>query len=135
MTEEQEFDKWNKQKKSLHLKPDLVKFYPHKRQVWMAVYGKNIGYEQNGAGDNFFRPILVIKKFNNKMFWIVPLSSKQKQIDFYYNFLDLNDIPAAIILAQLKLVSIKRFYRLMYTLDKQKFEKIIDRLTILLNEN
>jgi mRNA interferase MazF len=83
----------------------------------MSVLGKNIGFEQNGGGDNFSRPFLVIKKFNNHMFWIVPLSSKQKDLNFYFNFIDLEDNKVSAILAQMKLVSIKRFKRKMYEID------------------
>jgi hypothetical protein len=38
----------------------------------MSSFGKNIGYEQNGSGANFSRPILIIRKFNNHMYWVVP---------------------------------------------------------------
>ena len=56
----------------------------------MCSLGKNLGYEQNGSGNNFSRPVLVLKKFNNRMFWCIPLSTKQNKFDFYYNFIDPN---------------------------------------------
>jgi len=34
----------------------------------LASLGKNIGYEQDGNGSGFSRPVLVVKKFNNQMF-------------------------------------------------------------------
>jgi mRNA interferase MazF len=85
------FDEWNEQKKNIEQSSDTYSeplLYPKEGEVWMSVLGKNIGFEQNGGGDNFSRPFLVIKKFNNHMFWIVPLSSKQKSLNFFYNFTD-----------------------------------------------
>jgi mRNA-degrading endonuclease toxin of MazEF toxin-antitoxin module len=43
------------------------------------------GREQIGRLQNFSRPILVIKKFNNWIFWVVPLSTKQKRHGFQFN--------------------------------------------------
>jgi len=54
---------------------------------------------------------LIVKKFNNKMFWVVPLTSKQKALDFYHNFTDATGHAASAILAQLRLLSLKRFDR------------------------
>lgn len=79
------YDDWNTIKKELESVESDVHKYPKEGEVWMSSLGKNIGYEQNGAGDTFSRPVVIIKKFNNHMFWIIPLSTKQKSLDFYYN--------------------------------------------------
>ncbi|MFA7252365.1 MAG: type II toxin-antitoxin system PemK/MazF family toxin [Candidatus Paceibacterota bacterium] len=86
-----DFDKWNEIKKEIETKFDPPPTFPKIGEVWMISLGRNIGFEQNGIGLNFSRPVLVVKKFNNKMFWCVPLSTKQKQIDFYFNFTDPNN--------------------------------------------
>ncbi len=77
MDDLKEFDVWNSLKKKIQTDNNDINFFPKEGEVWMSAVGKNIGYEQNGSGDNFSRPILIIKKFNNHMFWGVPLSSKQ----------------------------------------------------------
>ncbi len=64
---EKEFDKWNEQKKQIAADDD-PKLFPKTGEIWMSVIGKNIGFEQNGGGESFSRPALVVKKFNNKMF-------------------------------------------------------------------
>lgn len=99
----------------------------------MCVVGKNIGYEQDGSGLSFSRPVIVVKKFNNKMFWVVPLSTKQKELDFYMNFIDLSGQPVSAILAQLRLMSSKRFKRNMYELPRVEFEEIRTRLSAYLS--
>ena len=94
----------------------------------MCVMGKNIGIEQNGSITDFVRPILVVKKFNNQMFWVVPLSGKQKRLDFYYNFTDPQRMVVSAILAQLRMMSTKRFMRKMYTLAANHYIRIRESL-------
>ena len=96
------FDEWNEVKKTLDYKNDNVLF-PKEGEVWMMFCGLNVGSEQNGSGENFSRPVLMVKKFNNTMFWVVPLSTKQKEIDYYFNFTDVGGNAVSAILAQLKL--------------------------------
>jgi mRNA-degrading endonuclease toxin of MazEF toxin-antitoxin module len=99
----------------------------------MVSLGKNIGFEQSGSGECFSRPVVVIQKINNQMFWCVPLSTKQKALHFYYNFTDPNNQHVSAILGQLKLVSIKRFQREMYQLPWEIFDAIKDGLRALLD--
>lgn len=101
----------------------------------MCAVGMNIGFEQNGTGRIFERPALVVKKFNNKMYWIAPLSTKQKEYDFYYNFIDPNGKKGSVILAQLRLVSVRRFIRDMYKINEADFDAILVRITAFLSKS
>ncbi len=125
---EQEFDAWNEFKKDLNKTIPLFANFPKKGEVWIVALGKNIGYEQEGTGANFTRPVLVIKKFNNDMFWCLPLSTKQKDINFYFNFTDPSDQNVSVILPQMKLLSIKRFQRKLYEIPWGLFGKIKNHL-------
>lgn len=119
-----DFDVWNEIKKKTEQKEQRLEAIPQEREVWVAIIGRNIGREQHGELQNFSRPVLVIKKFNNEMFWIIPLTRKQKNLDFYFNFVDVNNKQASGVLAQMKMMSIKRFERKIYTLDRKIFEKM-----------
>lgn len=119
-----EFDVWNEIKKKLHKETDVPDRFPKEGEVWMSVLGKNIGYEQNGRGDNFSRPLLVVKKFNNHIFWTIPLSTKQKRLDFYHNFTDPDKNLVSVILAQMKLTSLKRLKRKLYDLSQKELEEV-----------
>jgi mRNA-degrading endonuclease toxin of MazEF toxin-antitoxin module len=123
---ENEFDRWNEVKKKIDIQEQNVKDigFPQQGEVWIAILGKNIGREQNGAIDDFSRPVLVIKTFNTSMFWIVPLSTKQKHFDFNYNFNDVTGRPVSALIAQLRLVSHKRFQRKLYDMPLFDFGKI-----------
>lgn len=127
-----DFDRWNDHKKGISLRFSGLGAYPQEREVWICSIGKNIGREQNGGLRDFSRPVLVIKKFNNEMFWVVPLSTKQKQLDFYFNYIDPYGLPATAIVAQMRLVSIRRFQRDVYVLPPLLWEKIISLIHSLL---
>jgi len=117
----EDFDRWNELKKKIDTKRNMPNNFPKEGEVWMCDVGLNIGFEQNGSEDNFSRPMLIIKKFNNHMFWAIPLSTKQKDFDFYFNFIDPNGLKVSAKLAQLKLVSVKRLKRDLYILPNDTF--------------
>ncbi len=128
-----DFDKWNEQKKSIEAGIAEGGGFPKAGEVWMCAIGRNIGFEQNGGGDNFSRPVLVVKKFNNQMFWAVPLSTKQKDFDFYFNFTDRDNKKVSAILAQMKLVSVKRFKRNLYYIPDELLREMRARLCTFLS--
>lgn len=126
------FDLWNILKKKVNGQDTIPNAFPKEGEVWMVYLGKNIGFEQNGGGADFSRPVLVIKKFNNHMFWTIPLSTKQKSFNFYYNYVDPNGQQVAAILAQMKLTSIKRFQRKLYALDASLVGHVKQKLKLFL---
>ena len=128
MSMEKKFDEWNILKKSIEDQPIKSELFLKPGEVWMIVLGLNIGHEQNGSGEHYSRPGLIIKKFNRNMFWILPLSTQQKDLDFYYNFTDPLGRDVAVILAQIKLCSVKRIKRKLYDIDKENFKIIISKL-------
>jgi mRNA interferase MazF len=128
---EKDFDRWTTIKKQLAHDVPLPLAFPKNGEVWMCTLGKNLGREQNGRSQDFSRPVLVIKKFNNEIFWVVPLSTKQKPLDFYYN--DPSGTAVAAVLAQLRLVSINRFRRGIYVLPATLLREVRARLRAFLS--
>ncbi len=123
-----DFDAWNEIKKKIETEGNEPNKFPKEGETWMGSLGRNVGFEQNGSGDNFSRPVLIIKKFNNHMFWCIPLSTKQKDFDFYFNFTDPNNQNVSVILAQMKLVSVKRLSRKLYEFESETFERVKAKL-------
>lgn len=119
-----QFDRWNELKKSIEQEVDDPHKFPKEGEVWMCSLGKNIGFEQNGSGESFSRPVMIVKKFNNHMFWTIALSTKQKRFDFYFNYTDPNGLKVSGILAQMKLTSQKRLKRKLYEMPTEEFEKV-----------
>jgi len=127
-----DFDNWNELKKKIDVEKNEPDRFPKESEVWMSSLGKNIGFEQNGSGDNFSRPILIIKKFNNQMFWVIPLSTKQKGFDFYFNYTDSNNQKVSAILAQMKLLSVKRLKRKLYDVPNKLFDEMKQKIKLFL---
>lgn len=123
-----DFDSWNELKKNIEAEKNDPDKFPKEGEVWMCSLGRNIGFEQNGSEDNFSRPILIIKKFNNHMFWAISLSTKQKDFDFYFNYTDPNNQKVSAILAQMKLVSVKRLKRKLYEIPNELFDEMKQKL-------
>ncbi len=75
------FDAWNNLKKisSIRTDNDVEDFYFSEREVWWLEMGVNIGHEQDGKGESFLRPVVILKKINKFTFIGVPLSSVQKK--------------------------------------------------------
>ncbi len=101
----------------------------------MCSLGKNIGYEQCGSGQKFLRPVLLIKKFNQNMFWAVPLTTKQKALYFYYNFTAPNGVKESAILSQLRLISVKRLTRKYFNVSKTDADNIRNKLVLFIKKN
>jgi len=117
-----EFDRWNEIKKEIDKKEKLPHF--HEREIWFISVGENIGIEQNGKGEKFLRPVLIIKKFNKEQFLGVMLTSKCKDSKFLFKIKE----NSCVNLSQIRVFSAKRLLRLKSKLKLFKFEEIISKL-------
>ncbi len=124
------FLKWTRLKLHLHTAPE-PEFYFKEREIWWASLGANIGYEQDGKNDTFERPVLVLKKFNKHVLWILPLTSSSKDGPYYFKT-KYHEDEYRIILSQLRLVSSKRLTRKIRTLPRPEFDEIRKRIRALL---
>ena len=119
---EKDFQKWHKAKKELD--KNLSRLFFHEREVWWCSIGLNIGFEQDGRGECFARPILIFKKFNNEVFWAIPLSTKIKKGKFYVS-IELGDgVPRVVIISQLRLMDAKRLIDKMSTVSDANYKLI-----------
>ena len=86
----------------------------------------NIGFEQDGKGFNFARPVLIFKKFNNETFWAIPLTTKIK-IGKYWFSVDLEDgIKRTAVLSQVRLADAKRLYQKIGVLGEGQYQKLTE---------
>src|SRR3989338_7959928 len=102
-----DYNEWHKKKTNIEHSSEKRVFF-HEREVWWCSLGANVGFEQDGKGIKFARPVLVFKKFNKEVFWALPISTRIKKGKFYES-LDLHDdIPRVAIISQLRLIDGKR---------------------------
>ncbi|KUK77263.1 MAG: Uncharacterized protein XD93_0441 [candidate division WS6 bacterium 34_10] len=116
------FDEWNELKKNLQKYSMPPYFKP--REIWWCHLGSNIGFEQDGKGADFARPVLVLNSYNRNIFLAVPLSSKIKPDNFYYKKIKYSNNRYSVIISQIRLLDSKRLIRKITTLDKKQFEEV-----------
>ncbi len=117
---ERDFDRWNELKKILHSKPEKITF--NEGEIWWCSLGLNLGSEQDGKNELFERPVLILRKFNESIALIAPLTSVLKRNRYHYIL-----GTEAVILSQLRLVSVKRFQRFVKIIPDTDVVRIKER--------
>jgi len=114
-----DFDNWNKFKKELHTNGNPS--YAHEREIWWCSLGINVGSEQDGTGINFDRPVLVVKGFNQNIFFGVALTGQKREGKYYFYIGKTDGRDSSAILSQVRLIDAKRLVRKMGTIDEATF--------------
>ncbi len=123
-----DFDRWNEKKKIINLK-DIDNVFFRTREVWWCHLGLNVGYEQDGKGDEFRRPVLIFKKFNAETFWGLSLTSQHKLGKYYFSF-DVFSVETknTVNLSQIKLIDSKRLIDKIGYINEENFLEIKNRM-------
>lgn len=121
-----DFDGWNLQKKQLHEKGAAP--YYHQREVWWCSLGVNVGFEQDGTGEHYDRPVVVIRGFSPHVFFGVALTGRKKSGRFFTPVGTVDGREASAILSQVRLIDTRRLVRKIGTLDEGIFERLCDAL-------
>ncbi len=129
-----EFWKWHRLKEQLNDRKRRVFFY--EREIWFCSIGLNVGSEQDGKNAWFERPVLIFKKCNPDLFWGIPLTTKSKTGNWYFQFKIFyeNSIPTenSAILHQIRIFDTKRLRRKMGVLNEKEFEVLVTQFQQLL---
>ena len=135
-----DFDRWNEHKKAINA-ITAPRVFIHERELWFAHLGTNIGFEQDGRGDESLRPVLVLRKFNNDIVWALPLTRRDKPGNPYYLsfqyivFSEVENAPlrsSVAILSQLRLIDVKRLRYKIGTARVDQFALIKEKTRQLL---
>lgn len=125
-----DFQNWHNKKSQV----DGIEKRPffHEQEIWFCYIGVNVGFEQDGAGNDFQRPVVIIRKFNNSVCWIVPLSKTEKRNKYYFAFQFDDTTVSVAILSQIRLLDAKRLSRKIGKMAKGKFRELINKIKALL---
>jgi mRNA interferase MazF len=126
---EKDFKSWHIAKTDLD--ESKVRAFFHEREIWFASIGLNVGFEQDGRGTSFLRPVIVLKKFNNEVLWIIPLTKNRKKGKYYFTF-SFDDSVSTAILSQIRLIDAKRLQYKIGDINEVKFGELKQKLTQLL---
>ena len=104
---------WSKTKLKIDAHSSWFPPFVKEGQIWWCQIGKNIGVEVNGRNKKdshkqvFFRPVLILKKYNKRQALVIPLTESNKLGIFYSNFSFQGKISTAI-LSQARTIDFKR---------------------------
>ena len=117
-----DFDSWNGTKKAIDSKGSGA--FCHAREVWWCSLGVNIGFEQDGTGKAFDRPVVVIRGFNEHVFFGAALTGRRRFGRYYFPIGMIEGRDASVILSQVRLIDSKRLIKKIATLDEKIFSKL-----------
>jgi mRNA-degrading endonuclease toxin of MazEF toxin-antitoxin module len=125
-----DFKIWHSKKSDLN--ENKVRLHFHERDVWFTSVGINIGYEQDGKGEEFLRPIVVFKKFNNETLWAIFLTKQKKTSKYYFDFEFKENESSTANLSQLRLIDSKRLKYQIGTIAEKDFTELKKRIISLI---
>src|SRR3989344_104222 len=116
-----DFDKWNKIKKRTDMEsPRLYTV----REVWWCQFGVNIGTEQDGRGENFLRPAVILRGFGPDACLVVPLTTSARAQQLRVSVGLVDGRLARANLSQIRVVDTRRLMEKVGFLEKEIFTKI-----------
>ena len=106
----------------------------HEGEIWWCTLGANIGFEQDGGGKDYLRPVIVYKKFNNEIFWAIPLTHTDKKTKYYFQLTkNGNAQTSTAILSQIRLIDARRLsHKLEDNVSKEDFASLTKKFKALL---
>ncbi len=116
-----DFDVWNVQKKELDEKQNLPYF--KEGEIWWCAVGLNIGREMYGKGNNFRRPILIMKKLSLDSCIGIPMTTVSRMGSWFYPLVIFNKTQYAVM-NQIRLFSAKRLQTKLTQISKEEFWKL-----------
>jgi len=124
------FDVWNEVKKEVDTTERKTGFKV--REIFWVRIGQNIGSEEFGKGNEFQRPVLIVRVLNADLFIGVPLTSRIKENNDYFQEVIFNTKKGisknSVMLLQVRTFDRKRLMGKLGKLNKEDFNVIIEKL-------
>lgn len=127
---EKDYLPWHTLKTNVNNAKDRPFF--HQREIWFCALGVNVGFEQDGRGERYLRPIIILRKFNNEVCLVIPLTKNNKKGVHYFNFTYHDDLISTAILSQIRLIDAKRLEYKSRTISEKDFGELKQKLTQLI---
>jgi mRNA interferase MazF len=128
---EKDFKKWNTKK----IEINSITGHPffHEREIWFSCVGLNIGFEQDGRGDDFLRPVVVLRKFGNGTFLAVPITKTDHDRWYYFQFSFVKNLKSAAIVTQIRVMNGRRLGYKIGEISPMDFETLKTKIRTLLS--
>jgi mRNA-degrading endonuclease toxin of MazEF toxin-antitoxin module len=116
-----DFDEWNELKKQIDSENTSLHAYP--KEVWWCSFGLNIGFEQNGDGDFYKRPVLILKVFSSQTCLVAPLTTSVNIHPFRVPIGKIKEKENSVILSQIKVIDTKRLSKRICVINPFVFDQ------------
>lgn len=127
----EKYNNWNIKKQDIQFSERTEKMYFKEGDIWWCSLGLNIGSESFGKGENFRRPILIVKKLSGDLCITLPLTSKEKNGTWFID-ITLQGEKKWAMLYQIRTLNKKRFTVKIGELDDTDFARVKEKLDALL---
>ena len=118
-----DFSEWHGVK--THIQEDIYEErFPDYCEIWWAHLGLNVGFEQDGKGFKFKRPVLIIRRLTKELFLTLPLTTKNKQNYFYVPCPAEDGFFRMAILSQARVLDIHRLVERITKIERAELQKI-----------
>jgi len=117
-----DFDSWNEIKKKVNAKEQAN--LCSEREIWWTSLGLNIGNEQDGNGNNYERPVVVLRNINNVTCFIVPLTTSPTNNADRISLGKIRGKKSWAAISQLRVIDTRRLNNRIGKVDKDLFETI-----------
>jgi mRNA-degrading endonuclease toxin of MazEF toxin-antitoxin module len=118
-----DFDKWNEKKKEIHSSEMSRKYY-HEREIWWCSLGVNVGYEHDGTGATYQRPVLILRGLSAETCLAIPLTSSPNRHPFRMPIGLVDGKDASAVISQIRVIDTKRLTEKICYLDEDIFARI-----------
>ena len=127
-----EFNKWMNLKNSIHNSKSRPVGYKT-RDIWWTSIGTNVGFEEDGKGKFYNRPVIVLRGFSKELFLGIPLSHTKNRGKYYHDFIVNGDVSVAL-LSQIRAFDTLRLISKYGVVSIQDFKNIKQKINIMLDD-
>ena len=119
---EKNFDGWNRQKKEINSRRGAP--FCHERELWWCSLGLNVGSEQDGSGEEYRRPVLILKGLSVATCVVIPLTTSARHHPLRPSIGWVEGKDAHALLSQMRVIDTRRLVRKIGYLERDLFEEI-----------
>ena len=118
---EKDFDRWNEVKKRTHA--ERLRLYTV-REIWWCKLGVNIGTEQDGKGEWYDRPCIIMRGFGPDACLVIPLTTSAREHPLRIPIGLVEGKEARANLSQIRVVDTRRLEEKIGFLETKAFSKL-----------
>lgn len=128
------YNQWNTKKQALHNSDRTEVIYFKEGDIWWVSLGYNIGSESYGKGEDFKRPVLIVKKLSTDLCIVVPITTKPKSGSWFVE-ISVHKEARWCMLQHTRSLHKKRFWTKLCELDSLEVKKVKEKLKLLLESS